>query len=35
MPVEMSLLLDLLLRGGGRDVLDVNSVGHDYGCVCD
>lgn len=30
----MSLLLDLLLRGGGGDVLDVNSAGrHDCGRV--
>lgn len=31
---EVNLLLDLLLRGGGGDVLDVNSAGrHDCGCV--
>ena len=33
--VQMSLLLDLLLGGGGRDVLNVNSVAHVCGCVCD
>lgn len=33
--VEMSLLLDLLLRRGGRNVLNVNSVAHVCGCVCD
>lgn len=33
--VETSLLLDLLLRGGGRDVLNVNSVAHVCGCECE
>ena len=33
--VQVSLLLDLLLRGGGRDVLNVNSVAHVCGCVCE